>query len=105
MLLLAVQWITPDNRRQCLISDDVQPEPTVYPAGRRVDRLSSPVQELLLILQAHFWRTIMELLLMLLAVFFGAVVCWSSARLYRLLQAAAGRRASRLLITGRTVSD
>lgn len=56
-------------------------------------------------LQAHFWRTIMELLLMLLAVFFGAVVCWTSARLYRLLQAAAGRRASRLLITGRTVSD
>ena len=48
----------------------------------------------------------MELLLMVLAVFFGAVVCWTSARLYRLLQtAAAGRRASRLLVTGRTASD
>lgn len=80
-------------------------ELTVCPAGRRVDRLLSPVQELLLKLQAHFWRTSMDLLLMLLAVFFGAVVCWTSARLYRLLRAAAGRRTSRLLIAGRTVSD
>jgi len=81
-------------------------ELTVCPAGRRVDRLASPVQELLLMKQAHLWRMIMELLLMLLAVFFGAVVWWTSARLYRLLRAAAaGRRASRFLIAGRTVSD
>ena len=48
----------------------------------------------------------MDLLLMLPAAFFGVVLWWTGARLWRmLLAAAASRRVSRISATARTASD
>lgn len=57
-------------------------------------------------MQAHFWRMNMDLLLILPAAFFAVVLWCAGARLWRLLMAAvAGRRISRIAVTGRPVSD
>lgn len=59
-----------------------------------------------MIKREHFWRLNMELLLILPAAFFGAVLWWTGARLCRMLLAAvANRRISRMAVAGRTVGD
>jgi hypothetical protein len=79
---------------------------TVHPAVLNAGRRGPRVRELLMIRQAHFWRTSMELLLILPAAFFAAVLWCTGARLWRLLiTAAAKRRISQMAVTGRAVSD
>jgi hypothetical protein len=60
------------------------------------------VRELLLMQREPYWGTIMSLLLILLAVFFGMVAWSTGARLRRMLRAAAG---GRRFFGMRTVSD
>lgn len=101
-----VQWVTPDNRRRCPDFDAAPGVHTVRPLVRNASRPSPRVRELLRIKRETFWSMNMELLLILPAAFFAAVLWCTGERLFRLLMAAAARRRiPQIPATGRAVSD
>lgn len=100
-----MHWVTPDNRRSCPDFDAADGVHAVRPARGNAGRRKLRVRELLKNGQAQFWRMTMELLLILPAAFFAAVLWCTGARLWHLLVAAFARRSSRMAISGRMAGD